>query len=114
MVVQKTYETRLARALAIAASLCLLPSAASAVPIITAYEFTGNCIDCAKAANVDTFEIFATLELQDYSLGTRLNTDNFYSFTYWGSNLVEGFTITEVLWDSAVRQVLERLAIARA
>ena len=82
-----------------------LPLPAHAV-LLTTFDFVGNCIDCAEEAGQESFEISASITLQDYVSGTQLASDDFYSFTYSGSNLVTAFTITEQLWNSGKNQVL--------
>lgn len=48
-----------------------------------AYSFTGTCTDCEGTA-------YATLRLQNYTLGTEILLSNFVSFTYQPTNLYPG------------------------
>ncbi|MCC6245812.1 MAG: PEP-CTERM sorting domain-containing protein [Gemmatimonadaceae bacterium] len=59
--------------------------------VLSVWNFTGNCIDCATAAGQPTYPVTATLTLQDY-LGGALADENFVSFAYNGSNLFSAFT----------------------
>lgn len=59
--------------------------------VLSVWNFTGNCTDCAIAAGTSTYAVSATLTLQDY-LGGALADENFVSFTYDGSNLFQAFT----------------------
>jgi hypothetical protein len=62
------------------------PARASPVPIST-FNFFGDCSDCTGQGH-------ALLTLSGYTLGTAVNTTNFVSLTYAGSNLIGPFTIT--------------------
>jgi len=61
--------------------------------------FNANCTDCALAANSDTYNVFARLELDQYAYGqaltngTFLQNGNVVSFSYSGSNLVAPFEV---------------------
>lgn len=90
--------------LVVALSLLSTPLASQAA--ISVWHFEGNCIDCAEAAGVDTWMVQADLRLRDYAEGSRLSGDNFYSFDYYGSNLVGAFSINENLWNDSTNQVL--------
>jgi hypothetical protein len=46
--------------------------------------------------------ISAELVLQDYVPGNPLGDDNFYSFSYFGSNLINEFSIDTATWNTAV------------
>jgi len=70
------------------------------------WKFDGNCTDCADAAGVDSWYVSGLLELQDYALGSDLSADNFVSFSYSGSNLVNDFVIDQSQWSNATNQVL--------
>ncbi|HEY6433128.1 MAG TPA: hypothetical protein VIZ17_14200, partial [Acetobacteraceae bacterium] len=63
--------------------LAVRPSLAGTVT----YQFTGVCTDCAG-------DVSAQLVLQDYTPGTGIGSA-FVSFTYDGSNLILGFTISQ-------------------
>jgi hypothetical protein len=52
-----------------------------------AFSFTGVCSDCNGTAH-------AELVLKDYTLGDAMEDANLVSFTYDGTNLLSGFTIT--------------------
>ncbi len=67
----------------------------------TTFNFVGNCEDCATAAaaapnstaSSTVFEVTGSLVLQGYSVGNgTFNINNFVSFSYGGSNLVNAFT----------------------
>ena len=68
----------------------------------TIWSFTGNCEDCAVAANTQTYEVTATLVLQDYVEGTDLTNDNFVSFAYDGSNLLLPYLVVPGLFPARV------------
>lgn len=51
------------------------------------YAFAGVCADCTGTAS-------ASLVLQDYKLGDQIGDGNFVSFTYNGTDLFGGYTIT--------------------
>ena len=70
------------------------------------WHFQGNCLDCAEAAGVDTWLVQADLELRDYAEGSRLSGDNFHSFHYYGSNLVDDFFIDEGTWNGSKNRLL--------
>lgn len=59
--------------------------------------FNANCADCALAANSDTYNVVARLELDQYvygqplTNGTFLENGNVISFSYSGSNLIAPF-----------------------
>lgn len=61
------------------------------LPNISVWNFTGNCVDCALAAGQASYEVTATLTLEDY-VGGRLGDENLVTFTYNGSNLFSAFT----------------------
>jgi hypothetical protein len=73
----------------------LLVIAASAVPAradTITYDFVGDCADCYNGTGTAN----ATLVLSaDYTLGSEINSSNFVSFTYDGTNLLAGFTILD-------------------
>lgn len=72
-------------------SLIAVPSErAEAQPkdFFTTWIFTGNCIDCADAADRNEFPVSGTLITRNYSAGD-LTFANFVSFTYNGSNLLD-------------------------
>lgn len=63
------------------------------------FNFSGNCVDCALAANAANsnassanYAVSATLLLQNYSMGSAINLGNIVSFSYGGSNLFGSFT----------------------
>lgn len=70
---------------------------ASVAPAPQYLYFNANCTDCALAANSDTYNVFARLELDQYAYGqaltngTFLQNGNVVSFSYSGSNLVAPF-----------------------
>ncbi len=55
---------------------------------ISTFTFTGTCTDCSGQGK-------ATLVLQDYTQGNAITLLNLVSFTYLGTNLLEGFTILQ-------------------
>lgn len=64
-------------------------SPASAVTVTGSdfsFRFTGTCADCS--GNVE-----ATLNLQDYILGSRISSRSFKSFSYGGSNLFASYVL---------------------
>lgn len=70
---------------------------ASVAPAPHYLYFNANCADCALAANSDTYNVVARLELDHYvygqplTNGTFLENGNVISFSYSGSNLVTPF-----------------------
>ena len=84
-------------AVAFAALAVAVASPAKAGPIISTetFVFTGDCQDCARAANKPVFFVTADLTVQNYVQGTSFSSSNFVSFTYNGSNLLSAFTITD-------------------
>jgi PEP-CTERM motif len=64
-------------------------------PVFSTFSFSGNCEDCALAAELPTYAVTGTLVMQNYTPGTVFNaqTNNFVSFTYSGSNLYPAYTI---------------------
>lgn len=79
---------------AVAALACLgaAPAAQALVagPVLSIYNFTGNCSDCT----LDSPPQIGTLVLQDYSAGTAIDFSHFVSFSYRGSNLVDRYSVT--------------------
>ena len=57
-----------------------LPPAAYAITTTETFTFTGDCSDCSASGGSGTAS--GTLVLQNYTLGTLLQSDNFVSFTY--------------------------------
>jgi PEP-CTERM motif len=64
-------------------------------PVFSTFNFSGNCEDCAIAAELPTYAVTGTLVMQNYAPGNAFNnqTNNFVSFTYSGSNLYPAYTI---------------------
>lgn len=56
--------------------------------------FNGNCVDCAMAANTQTYAVSSVLTLQDYIEGSALTASNFVKFTYGGSNLMDPYAVS--------------------
>jgi hypothetical protein len=85
-------------------NLATLPLA-SAVPVTQAYPFMANCIECALAADQDSFQVRGLLLLTFEP--TLVVTDaRFVRFEYAGSNLLAPFSVTlpggggDLLFDS--------------
>ncbi len=73
----------------VAVLVCSLAASASAGSISTVtFNWTGICADCTGTAT-GTLQLAGT-----YTLGTPITTSNFVSFTYNGTDLLGGFTIT--------------------
>ncbi len=68
--------------------------AAQAAVATQVYYFNANCADCAVAAGSATYGTFGRLELTGYAEGQALDNDNFVSFTYSGSNLLDAYSVT--------------------
>jgi len=73
-------------------------SATTAAQAVTAsvetiWNFTGNCEDCAIAANTATFEVTATLKTSGYVEGSSLDPNNIVYFRYEGSNLLDSYGV---------------------
>jgi len=67
--------------------LLLFAGSAHAIEKGTTFYFYGKCKDCKGTAE-------AQLTLGDYTLGESIDSTDFVSFTYDGTNLLAGFTIT--------------------
>lgn len=78
---------------AVAAISGVQAHATPAAPLLYQFDFTGTCAvgDCNQETQAPAT---ARLTLQNYTLGNQINTDNFYSFTYNGTDIVSAFTIT--------------------
>ena len=74
-------------------------SAIVALPTTT-FSFTGFCIDCSQQAG-GPITTQAQLTLANYTLGSQITANNFVSFTYDGSNLVDATTIADAMMVSA-------------
>lgn len=111
---------------------CIALAASNAAASMIVYEFSGDCQDCAEfasgnpqqptdevllnvvvagdpslGAGVDlSFPVFATLTLQNYNPGEALLSENFYGFSYRGSNLVNDFEVTLNQWLAGSSQIL--------
>ena len=72
--------------MSLAVGCAFTPASAAVVPEM-AFSFTGVCSDCDGTAH-------AELVLKDYTLGETMGDANLVSFTYDGTNLLSGFTIT--------------------
>lgn len=89
---------------AVAAAVVALMSLASSahaeilpVDYVTA-NFSGNCIDCAAAEGTPSYTVTATLVMRDVwpePYSTKVQLQNFVSFSYGGSNLLAPYVITE-------------------
>lgn len=85
------------RTAVLGATLMLGASAtANAQPGQVVWNFQGNCIDCAAAAGLPSYQVTAALTLQDYTQGTQLADANFVSFSYSGSNLMKAYVVDYV------------------
>ena len=64
-------------------------------PVFSTFNFSGNCEDCAIAAELPAYAVTGTLVMQNYTPGNVFNsqTNNFVSFSYSGSNLYPSYTI---------------------
>ena len=73
------------------------PQAQAAVvlppPVFSTFNFSGNCEDCALAAELPFYAVTARLVLQDYFQGNTISAANFVSFNYGGSNLLSAYSI---------------------
>jgi hypothetical protein len=58
------------------------------------YTFSGNCADCAQAADQETYPVSGSLVLQGFTPGNTVQNSNFYSFQYSATNLFGGVAIT--------------------
>lgn len=79
------------------AALLVASWGAQAVAVVntTTFNFSANCVDCAEGAQQEAYGVTAHLTLQNYVQGNSIQSSNFVSFTYDGSNLLPGgFTIT--------------------
>ena len=65
--------------------------------VLSTFQFTGNCIDCAQRAErieIPEYRVNGALVLQNYTAGSSIGVGNFVSFVYEGSNLLESFSVT--------------------
>ena len=76
----------------IAAAFLMMAAASAAEAQQSIWRFTGNCIDCANAFELSSYEATATLTLKDYLSG-ELNDNHFVSFVYDGSNLIDEYVV---------------------
>lgn len=70
-------------------------------PVLTSYGWSGLCSDCTSIGDPGSNAVSGMLVLQDYTPGDVIDSNNFVSFSYSGSNLVHPFTVDEssgVLW----------------
>lgn len=79
--------------LGLAAALLTAGLSGGAHAALTTIAFSGNCVDCAAAANQASYPVTGTLVLDNYTLGTAIDAGNFVSFTYNGSNLVQPYYV---------------------
>ncbi len=63
-------------------------------PVFSTFSFSGNCEDCAIAAQLPTYGVRARLVLQNYLQGNTISAANFVSFDYGGSNLLPAYSIS--------------------
>jgi PEP-CTERM motif-containing protein len=71
-------------------------SVSQSTPIVgmdVVFKFTGLCTDCASAASVSEYPVTGLLSLTDFVPQATLDRDNFVSFSYGGSNLIDPFEI---------------------
>lgn len=62
--------------------------------VLSQWLFTGNCYDCAEAAQSDgPYWVQAILSVSNYTPGSDLLEDNFVSFHYLGSNLLSPYFV---------------------
>lgn len=77
---------------ALAGALLLAGASTAAEAQQSIWRFTGNCIDCAEAMELSSYEATGTLTLNGY-LGGALNDNHFVKFEYDGSNLIDAYTV---------------------
>lgn len=65
-----------------------------APPPLSTFDFSGNCEDCAIAAERPSYAVTARLVLQNYFQGDTISAANFVSFDYGGSNLLPAYSIS--------------------
>lgn len=65
------------------------PAKAAVAAVEETYTFIGACTDCYNGGG----DIHATLVLEDYTRGRSIETSNFVSFSYSGSDLIPAFTV---------------------
>jgi PEP-CTERM motif len=63
-------------------------------PVFSTFSFSGNCEDCAIAAERSSYAVTARLVLQNYFQGNTISAANFVSFDYGGSNLLPAYSIS--------------------
>ena len=68
--------------------------AVAQVPVLSTFEWVGNCSDCTAIGNGSSTVVSGTLVLQDYTLGDAISAAHLVSFSYSGSNLVDPYTVT--------------------
>ena len=64
------------------------------VPVLSTFEWVGDCSDCTAIGNPASTQVSATLVLQDYTPGDAISLGHLVSFSYSGSNLVNPYTVT--------------------
>jgi hypothetical protein len=86
---------QLLSASAAAGVLAFASQSANAVAVVNqTFYISANCIDCAQVAEQPSFGVSAVLTLAGgYQLGDAINAENFVSFTYSGSNLVDAYSV---------------------
>ena len=73
-----------------------------ALAVAVPFYFEGNCEDCAAAAGRTSFRVTGVLELVNYAQGADLAEENFVSFSYSGSNLLDPYVVTVFANNAAV------------
>jgi PEP-CTERM motif len=69
---------------------CINAHAVAALPSNSVFELIGICEDCTLNS---TNGLIGTLTLSNYTIGTPIDTSNFVSFEYVGSDIVDPFTV---------------------
>jgi hypothetical protein len=79
--------------------------AVTAAPVLTTFDWVGYCEDCTTFANSSNRVINARLTLVDYTPGDDIDMGHFVSFSYFGSDLVDPYTVAVGVEPSFVDRV---------
>jgi PEP-CTERM motif len=62
-------------------------------PVLSTFDWVGSCSDCTSFGNPGNNIVSARLTLQNYTPGDDIDMGHFVSFSYFGSNLVNPYTV---------------------
>ena len=67
--------------------------AVTTAPVLSTFDWVGSCSDCTSFGNPGNEIVSARLTLQNYTPGDDIDMGHFVSFSYFGSNLVDPYTV---------------------